>query len=675
MQRHDNPFHDLWLTEILNPTEFVNMFSPHIVKHATELFGTGNVVVRGTQGSGKSMLLNLLSTGTRIAYEKNKVEYPSPANGQPFLASGIHLIRDNARIVASRLNEVPEEQRRNWAATTFADYLNYILCQDMLWNVRVLAEEQVRTGCLKSSINITLDEVTHSTLVSKIVESDVWFDYLKGCQTLDDVSKRISLRLQAYRRYFNFNCDSLDATVESTKTSIGEPMMVIADALREAGVVPENTLFFLRIDQHEELHALEQSSGYGDVFRQVINRAVALREGRVSYRIGTRHYAWSDQATVWGSGAKLENMRDYVIVDLDGIYRRHETGATPFYDFAEDVFRRRLNATGFSLLEGAETSPLLSVFGKSLNASERAARFAKGEKPRLSFEKDWDIRWKDELEAMWLGGQPLEAKLGEAWLRQKAQQKSGVHRNRELVDGYPWTDEKRKYWAKERKEAALVQMAGAAIQSLIWSGRKHILDLSGFNILSFMSICRAIWSAWLRNVSDSELKSLQGLPRIPIDAQIIGINEASKIWFDKLREGLDGDRRTTLVNALGTWFSRKVREDKALSNPGNNGFSLLLSDLDSDSWMVSIIKNSRDQGDLIESEHTTKSNDQKPRRKWYLHPLLCPYFRIQFVRTKEPIYTNIRELERIFHEFQADGDVIPSPKKTKENTDHQHQLF
>lgn len=37
MQRHDNPFHDLWLTEILNPTEFVNMFSPHIVKHAAEL--------------------------------------------------------------------------------------------------------------------------------------------------------------------------------------------------------------------------------------------------------------------------------------------------------------------------------------------------------------------------------------------------------------------------------------------------------------------------------------------------------------------------------------------------------------------------------------------------------------------------------------------------------------
>ena len=243
-----------------------------------------------------------------------------------------------------------------------------------------------------------------------------------------------------------------------------------------------------------------------------------------------------------------------------------------------------------------------------------------------------------------------------------------------LVERHPWVDEKMKYWAKERKEAALVQMAGAAIQSLIWSGRKHILDLSGFNILSFMSICRAIWGAWLRGMSDADLKALQGLPNIPVDAQVIGINEASKTWFDKLREGLDGDRRTTFINSLGTWFSRKIRDDKALSNPGHNGFSLPLRDLDSDSWMVSLIKNSRDHGDLIESDHTTKSSDQKPRRKWYLHPLLCPYFRIQFVRTKEPIYTDIRELERIFANFQSNGDVIPSIKRS-DVTSRQHNLF
>jgi len=675
MQRHDNPFHDLWLTEILNPTEFVDMFSPHIVKHAAELFGTSNVVVRGTQGSGKSMLLNLLSTTTRIAYEKNNIEYPGPINGQPFMACGVHLIRDNARIVASRLDEVPLDKRKNWAATTFADYLNYLLCKDMLDNILLLDREQSNSGWLKSNISINLNDKTREILVGKIVNSEVWFGYFDECKNLDEILKRLSFRLQAYRRYFNFNCDDLDKEVESSKTSIGEPMMVLSDALRESGVTPENTLFFLRIDQHEELYALEHSSGYGEIFRQVINRAIALREGRVSYRIGTRHYAWSDDVEVWGSGAKLENMRDYVTVDLDEIYRRPETGSTPFDDFAEDVFSRRLRASGFKVSDAEGKGALDAVFGKSLSADKRALRFAKSETPRLSFGKDWDVRWKMELEKMWLDGRPLQAKLGEAWLRQGAQQKRGVHRNRALVEEYPWLGRGKIYWAKERKEAALVQMAGAAIQSLIWSGRKHIIDLAGFNILSFMSVCRAIWGAWLRNTSDAELKVLQGLPRIPVDSQIIGIGEASKVWFDKLREGLDGDRRTNFINALGTWFSRSIREDKALSNPGHNGFSLLLSEFEAGGWMITLIKNSRDHGDLIESEHTTKSNDQRPRRKWYLHPLLCPYFRIQFVRTKEPIYTNVHELEGIYKGSQKKGDVVRVSGKKAGRSDIQRNLF
>jgi hypothetical protein len=276
---------------------------------------------------------------------------------------------------------------------------------------------------------------------------------------------------------------------------------------------------------------------------------------------------------------------------------------------------------------------------------------------------------------MWLYGRPLQDKLGEACLRQEKKQKKGVHKNRSLVHEYPWLGRKKIYWAKERKEAALVQMAGAAIQSLIWSGRKHIIDLAGFNILSFMSVCRAIWAAWLRNTSDAELRVLQGLPRIPVDAQIIGIGEASKVWFDKLREGLDGDRRTTFISALGTWFSRSIREDKALSNPGHNGFSLLMSEFESGGWMIELIKNSRDHGDLIESEHTTKSNDQKPRRKWYLHPLLCPHFRIQFVRTKEPIYTDVHELEAIYNGSQKKGDAIKVARKKTGSSDIQRNLF
>ena len=78
MDRTNNPFHDLWLTEILKSEEFVQLFSPEVAKLAEDLFGKGNVVVRGRQGSGKSMLLRLLDANTRIAYAKSNERNPIP---------------------------------------------------------------------------------------------------------------------------------------------------------------------------------------------------------------------------------------------------------------------------------------------------------------------------------------------------------------------------------------------------------------------------------------------------------------------------------------------------------------------------------------------------------------------------------------------------------------------
>lgn len=71
--------------------------------------------------------------------------------------------------------------------------------------------------------------------------------------------------------------------------------------------------------------------------------------------------------------------------------------------------------------------------------------------------------------------------------------------------------------------------------------------------------------------------------------------------------------------------------------------------MSSENPLVSIIKTCRDHGDLMESSHTTKNKDQARRLKWYLHPLLCPFFRIPHVRTKEPIYTTLEELGSIYN--------------------------
>lgn len=654
MNRFDNPFHDLWVTEILAPTDFVKMFSPYVVKFSEEIFGTGNVVIKGGQGSGKSMLLGILNTRTRIAYSRAGETYPAPLKYTNFISAGIHLIRDNARIVASRLLEIPENKRRIWAATTFADYLNYLLAEDLLANILFLNDEQQTDGVLRSEIPININEKTKSRLVAEIKSSDAWFGYLDDCSNLESIHNKISNRLIEYRRYFNFNSDAIPFEIERSKTQIGEPVAILADGLRKSGVIPANALVLLRIDQHEELYELERLSGNASVFRQVINQALAMRDGRVAYRVGTRHYAWHSDITIWGSGAHLENMRDYSTVDLDEIFRRREASKrAEFGDFAEDVFKRRLKVYGLNFDED-EGSLLTKVFGNTLSVNERAKQYVKRKTYPLQIPETWSHTWRKTLEDLWLND-PLDAKLGEAWLRQKKQQQGKVYQLDDISEVQTW--QHRTYWKKERNEAALIQIAGETREMLIWSGQRHIVDLAGYNILAFMTICRAIWAAWLRSTPDSELAKTR-FPKVDIDKQIIGINEASRIWSEKLKEGTDGDKRLVFINALGAWFSAKIRSDKSLSNPGHNGISLYKKDFDKSSVIANLIRSCRDHGDLIESDHTTKLPDGQPRKKWYLNPLLSPHFRIPHIRTKEPIYTSIEELESILNGARKPVEII-----------------
>lgn len=654
MNKFDNPFHDLWVTEILSPVEFVGMFSPIVASHAEDLFGTGNVIVKGRQGSGKSMLLGLLSTKTRIAYERAEQLYPAPKGyNNEFISAGIHLIKDNLRIVSSRVNECKESTRKEWAAATFSDYMNYLLISDIIDNIFYLHREQKKDGVLKSVLNVNISESSENSFIKFLNSNEVWEGYLDSCQTIEDVDKKVKNRISAYRRYFNFNTDELPSNIEESKTVIGEPVAVFADALRSSRVLPKRTQVFLRIDQHEELYELEKSTGHADIYREVINRALAMRDGRVAYRIGTRHYAWGNNIKIWGSGAFLENMRDYTTIDIDKIFKRHENSSlgASFEDFAEDVFIRRLKVYGV-VVHSENHSMLSDVFGDTLLPRERAKKYVSAKKAKPGFYKGLSNEWRLYLENLW-NDNPLEAWLIRAWLEQRNQiknnTKSSVHPEKEF------NSDTKKYWVKERNEAALVQIAGEMKEMVLWSGKRHIVDLAGWNILAFMTICRAIWSAWLRSTSDDVLDQTI-LPNIGIDNQLIGIYEASRIWSEKLKEGADGDRRYEFISFLGSWFSKKIRNDKALSNPGHTGFSLPKHEFDRDSEINLLIKSCRDQGDLIESDHTTKTKDGLLRVKWYLNPLLCPYFRIPHIRTKEPIYISRNELEHSFSVFIHKGD-------------------
>jgi len=662
--RFNNPFHDLWVTEILDPNDYVRMFSPLLVSDAEELFSSGNVVIKGRQGSGKSMLLNLLETETRIAYEMSSTEYPVPVKQRTFISAGVQLTRESASLVATRADEISDEQRVPVIATIFADYLNTLLALDLLRNVNLVNTVQQSNEKILPEIRIQLDEKRNDLFVRDILAKDSWRGFVDmQCKTIVEIISSLENRLRSYRNFFNYNIDALPQKILESRSPAGLPLADLAAALRENEVVPANTLILLRIDQHEELFELERHSGLGQVFRQVINAALSKRDSRIAYRIGTRHYAWNEQIAAWGSNAPLEEMRDYSVINLDAILKRGEHAkGWKFPMFARDVVSKRLEASGYPQADSA----LETLFGRSIDPAEKAKKYAGKSAISIKCEIGWAKEWVVYLEEL-ANSDPLEAKLGEAWLRQAKQIRGKVSQNNEYASAlrknyhvykelhattnaeiheiFPWRASP--WWVKERNEIALMQIAAERQQALIWSGERQMIDLAGHNILAFMTLCKAVWSTWQRrNPGAADIQHV--LPSFSIDDQVIGVAEASHLWFKKIQVGLEADQRSRFVSALGRWFRKRLIIDKAMSNPGHSGFSLVEEELRSNRLLVQIIKSCRDHGDLLESHHTTKNKDQIQRLKWYLHPLLCPIFRIPHIRTKEPIYTTVAELQSIY---------------------------
>lgn len=632
MDRTTNPFHDLWLTEILNPEEFVQLFSPEVVKLSDDLFGKSNVVVRGRSGSGKSMLLRLLDSNTKIAYAKSVERSPIPDNSR-YITGKIDLLRSGFSAITNRLPRNPNTENKHWAAAIFSDFLNYSLALNLMEDIYKLHQNQLQDNG-QQILALNMKQSNVKGFVKFLSYADSWNGFLWDCKTWNEIEKKMDERLVAYKNFFNYNAQSLPDDIETSRTEVGIPLAELVELLRYQKIIPNDCQVYLKIDQLEELYQIEKESGYGDVFRQVINRALAQRDQRIAYRIGTRHYAWSAHTKVWGTNAHIEEMRDYSVIDIDEKFRNREHSERRFSKFAEDVFKRRLRVAGFN----TNSRPLSDVFGTTASPSDRAKELIKS-KTKMSFPSNWAPEWITTLEKL-AEEDPLDAKLGEAWLRQEAQQKAMLHLDGRSATSFDWRE--KQWWCKERKEAALMQIAGERRQNMIWYGKRHIIDLSGYNILAFMSICRTIWSGWLRVHTDDELRTI-AKPKIGKEQQIIGIYEASKLWIDKLGEGQEGDKRRLFIIKLGDWFVKKIKKDKSLSYPGHNGFSLLKSEFETDNKISRLIRLCRDYGDLIESEHTSKTSTGS-RIKWYLNPILCPYFGLPHVRTKEPIYTTLSRL-------------------------------
>ena len=90
-----NPFFEVYVGDRLTSSEFVGIFSPFLVEYAQALFLPGNVVVKGIQGSGKSMLLTLLKADVRREYGRAEAQFPVQGSTGDFIGAGINLAHCN----------------------------------------------------------------------------------------------------------------------------------------------------------------------------------------------------------------------------------------------------------------------------------------------------------------------------------------------------------------------------------------------------------------------------------------------------------------------------------------------------------------------------------------------------------------------------------------------------
>lgn len=659
-----NPFQQLYFSDdTQSENNYVELFSDEVLQAAIHpVFQGGNVVLSGTQGCGKTMVLSLLRPETRIAYSKKGKEFPVNPTLRNFISAGVNLTRsritDIVQVSLLQGDEVDEREMPFY----FADFFNYLVVEDLIKSAETI-------GGNPEIFDSIVDISKVDTFAQLLAKDSCWFGALSGAGTLDQLKKHIGQRIEFYRRWVNGNLidPRPPEDVRQSKTNIGEPIAKAAECLRQSGMISEDIPVLVRIDQIEELHRAftPRQSCLLLAFRKVINRVFAARDARVHYRAGTRRYGWRnpDFLTVWGSEARLEERRDYLMVDMDAeLFLQTETKTSIFKSFAEDTFQKRIEYYYRDDVKNIKPGLAKSIFGKHPLAEQRLAQLNQKATTKqidralaldsAADDGEWSKEWRIFLRKMYRSGHSgmLDAVLAAAWGRQTGGAHSKCqHRESPPPENAPWKN--REWWRKERLYHAVLQLSTRCQQRFMWWGFNDICSLSGGNITVFLHICHRIWDGFLKSQSSLPLeKQIDLLNGGEIDRNIqdIGILTASNEWFKKLPEEPRGDSRQRFVGNLGTRLNGLMMNDLRMSYPGGNGISVALSEFQSDAEDVvqlhKFINDTVDYGVLYETEHSSKSKAGGRRMKYYLHPILCPRFQLPEARIKEPYYWRISDL-------------------------------
>lgn len=702
-----NPFTEAYVTHTVSDEHFVRFFSPVLVASAGAILQPGNVVVKGTLGSGKSMLLRLLEPEIRIAYfkvdpqEKSPdTRYPVPSELRNFISTRVDLNKSGLLDIANTLPDQPTSEDLADLTKSFADFFNYWLLRGLLLCLDKICDRPEPFADLVNSDR-------RDAFAISFAQQDCWFGSLAGVSGWESLKQAVKDRVVAYRAWANGNRE-LPEHIRQSRTMIGEPLSRASEQLKSVGVISITTNVFATIDQIEALWMQgEGKRKLGERLRRELHEVLVKRDDRVSYRIGARRYDWGKGGSLAArDGRQLEEGRDYLTFDIDALLRRGETATNwTFRRLAKDVFRRRVENTFHETTETPEDLHNSDCFfGPSPTPQEVVAQAIKNPDPTgnklLKLDPDWPKPWRETIMRCYRKGipdlpqpalekypfDPLNALLLSAWGLQtggKGKAPARTHRQRinppQSAREAPWNDAK-KYWRKERYPQAVLQLMSRHQQKMLWWGEAKVLSLCGSNILRFITVCRVTWDYWQRRTDGSCLSSAERKSIVPANIQSDAIFEASR----KVHEALmrqpgqpAGDVRSRFLNEIASWLRARLLDDKAMSNPGQNGFSLRVSDLNQHVGLRQLIEEAVGWGDLYEMEHTSKSKAERasePRKKYYINPALSPFYELPEAHTKEPIYATLDDILQLG--IAADAvKPVERPTASQQTTDNPNQTW
>ena len=636
---HANPFSELYMTEGIAAARFAQLFSPVLAKQsrAHTLFQPGNIVLVGLQGSGKTALLNLMRPDVMISYRAlGNNSWPLPKEISRFISAGINLNSSKARDFGQRIVSVTGDNIGTYALL-FGDFVNYWIADDLFNNIELIWKD-TKTG-LHRELQINGDGALLDRFAAKLSKHPCWFGALRGIRTYAELREKIENRIYAYRSFLNYNSE-LPNSIISSKTSAGEPIAVIADSLKAGGILPSDIPVLIRIDQFEDLMGIERDAldNTGTAFRQIVMKMISERDHRVSYRVGARPYALYPDLQVFRAGTPAEEMRNFSVLDIGDLLVGREARRGLFAEFCRDVFRRRLG-----IEQDFSADPLKLVFGRGESPEEKARRYARTNRTNvISPQVGFNEKHLELLRGI-ANSDPLSARLGQGWLLQRLGRKGVAVRFHEL-ETEPWNSPSRKWWKKERIQQALLQIAASQRQKMMWYGSADILVLSGRNILVFLSLCQFIWAEYLRSLNDHQEGIPEGISPITQD---IGVHETSRYWYRKVKaDPGGGDDRYRFIRIVGSDLRNGLRDDRKMSYPGANGFSLPDADMERHPEIEDFLNRCVAYGVLEWFRHTPKTKSRGQSKKWYLFPILTPYFQLPTPRIKEPKYIRISLVQK-----------------------------